>query len=247
MIRAMYTATSGMLVRGTEQFDMLANNLANVGTPGFKAQYLHQLSHPVASPLSVPTDVQVNQGLRYEDTAPGQNQFTGEDLDLALEGGDFFFTVALPDGRTAYTRNGHLKRNAQGWITDASGNRVQGTAGPLTVPTGAAKVGVDGNGNITADGTPIGKLRLVEFAPGGKIPRPLGHSLFLADEANPPRPADAKATVLQGYVQRSNVNVVQEMIRLIEAVRSMESYQKVAIAASDETTGQLVRQTGRVG
>lgn len=245
MIRALYTATSGMLVRGTDQFDMLANNLANVGTPGFKAQYLHQISQPVKGPAT-PTDVQVSYTERYEDPAVGQTQFTGEDLDLAIEGGDAFFTVALPDGRTAYTRNGHLRRTAQGFLLDAGGNRILGAAGPLAVPPDTRKILVDASGNLTADGVPAGKLRLAQFDPAGKAPKPLGGSLFVADERNPAKPANADITLSQGYFQRSNVNVVQEMIRLIEAVRSMEAYQKIAIAASDETTGQLVRQTGRV-
>jgi flagellar basal-body rod protein FlgG len=170
-------------------------------------------------------------------------QFTGVDLDLAVEGGAFF-VVQTPSGETAYSRNGHLTRSPDGSILSASGTKVLGEKGPLRVPADAAKITVDAKGMVFADGAPVDRLRLVEFPAGAPAPRLVGGGILLGQEGGEPIPS--QQMVRQGYFERSNVNVVEEMVRLVESTRSMESYQKMAVAASDETTGQLVRQTGRV-
>ena len=241
MIRAMYTASSGTQTIGTDMYDMLAHNLANIDTPGFRAQYMTQSS--LASSGGTNTDYQVGTSSYFEDKRPGPSQYTGEKLDLELEG-DAYFTVQTVDGVTAYSRNGRLKLQADGSLTDKLGNPIMGDGGPITIPRSASSIVVDEKGNISADGVKSGKLKLTSFDEAVTL-KPIGGGLYQA----PPdaEPKEAEVSVRQGYYQRSNVSAVAEMVRMMETVRSVESYTKFIIAASDDTTGPLVRGTGKVG
>lgn len=242
MIRSMYTAASAMMVRGTHQFDALAHNLANANTPGFKAQYLQQVSLAARGDSATPSDVQVNHSKSYEDTRKGNMRFTGNDTDLALERNGFF-TVSLPDGTNAYTRNGRFTRLASGTLADSGGNPVMGERGPITFDPDAETLVIDAEGVVWADGDRSDKLAIVTFPPRVML-EPMGGSLMNAPGGLIGQPADIP--VSQGYFEQSNVSVVEEMVRMMETTRAMESYQKMIVAVNDETTGQLVKQTGRV-
>lgn len=244
MIRSIYTATSGSTTRGNDMYDMLAHNLANVETPGFRAQYMNQTTSATTN-MNVPgTDYQVASFSAFEDKRPGQSVYTGEKLDIDLEG-DAYFVVNTGDGLTAYSRNGRLKVQADGAITDRMGNSIIGeNGGPLTIPPRAVSISIDEKGNIMADGVRAGRIKAVVFEPGTET-KPIGGGLYQVPEGVEANQADVKVT--QGYYERSNVNPVEEMVRMMEVVRSVESYTKFILAASEDTTAPLVKNTGRVG
>lgn len=242
MLRALYTATSASIAKGNEKFDMLAQNLANVDTPGFRAQYINQMTLATQG-QGLQSDVQVGRGELFLDTRQGQVQYTGEKLDVDLEG-DTYLVVTTGDGQTAYSRNGRLKMQLDGAITDRMGNKVMGQAGPLTMNPSSGVVSIDEKGNIFADNVNIGRFRTVSFDESAKL-KPIGGGLYAADPSTTPK--DTETLVTQGYYERSNVSPVEEMVRIIDSVRSVESYTKMIQTVIDETTGPLVRQTGKVG
>lgn len=242
MLRALYTAASGMQTQGSEKFDVLAHNLSNVGTPGFRAQYIRQINLPDRE-FNSATDFQANTLDFFEDKRPGQLEYTGEKFDVDADG-DTYFAVQDAAGGTAYTRNGRFKLRPDGGLVDRMGNRVMGQGGPITIPVRAANVVVDDKGQIFADGAQVAKFKVVEFDPEAKM-MPVGGGLYQAKPGFPPK--DSTEKVYQGYYERSNVNSVEEMVRMMTTVRSVESYSKMLLAASDDTTAPLIRQTGKIG
>lgn len=244
MIRSIYTATSGSTTRGNDMYDMLAHNLANVETPGFRAQYMNQTTSATTNTGAPGTDYQVSSLSAFEDKRPGQAVYTGEKLDVDTDG-DTYLVVTTGDGLTAYSRNGRLKVQADGTITDRMGNSIQAENGTtLNIPPRAVNITIDEKGFITADGVRAGRLKVVSFAPGTET-KPIGGGLYQVPVGVEADPADVKVT--QGYYERSNVDPVQEMVRMLEVVRSVESYTKFILAASEDTTAPLVKGTGRVG
>lgn len=242
MIRALYTAASGMQTQGTDKFDSLTHNMSNATTPGFRAQYIHQVNNPDKN-YPNRSDIQTAALGYFEDKRPGQLEYTGEKYDVDAEG-DTYFVIQMADGETAYTRNGRFKIRPDGSLCDRMGNRVMGQGGPITVPPRAVNVTISEQGQITADGAAVGKLRVVEFGENANM-KPTGGGLYQPAPGTVPK--DSTETVHQGYYERSNVNSVEEMVRMMAAVRSVESYGKLILSASDDTTAPLIRQTGRVG
>lgn len=242
MLRALYTAASGMQTQGTDKFDALAHNLSNVTTPGFRAQYIRQINVPDQE-FNSDTDFQTNYVESYEDKRPGHIEYTGEKFDVDSEG-DTYFVVQMADGETAYTRNGRFKLRPDGSLCDRMGNRVMGQGGPITIPPRAGTVAIDEKGQILADGAAAGRLKVVDFE-GDPRMKPIGGGLYRASSGVTPK--DSTERVYQGYYERSNVNAVEEMVRMMTAVRSVESYGKMLLTVSDDTTAPLIRQTGKVG
>ncbi len=214
------------------ELDVVANNMANVNTNGFKAEhtlfeeYLNSGAH---EDNFVPQDRRVSyvqdRGT-FHDFAQGATQLTSNPLDIAIEG-DGFLAVQTAGGER-YTRDGNLHLNAQGQLVTASGDALLGTAGPIVFqPT-------DHDINISPDGTVTvleglsrtdsirGKLRVVNFADAQKLLKQGGNLLSAEGAAAQP---DTKSTIRQGYVEKSNVNAVTEMSRMVEIMRT---YQQVA-------------------
>ncbi|MBX6377255.1 MAG: flagellar basal-body rod protein FlgG [Clostridia bacterium] len=257
MLQAMWAAASGMRA---EQWkvDILANNLANVNTAGFKgsraafADLLYRtLDGALGRAVGGPGPVQVGTGVRlmaaYRDFTQGNLLETGRDLDLAVDGRGFFM-VELPDGRVALTRDGNFGVDAEGNLVDARGNRVLDDGGnPIELPTDARRITIDPSGRI-----------VVQRANGGEdeagvvglasVPNPdgleqIGDNLWMTTAASGDyeqgAPGDGDlglGLVRQGFVEGSNVQVVQAMVDLITAQRAYEMNAK-AIQASDEMLG----------
>jgi flagellar basal-body rod protein FlgF len=210
------------------QLDVVANNIANVNTAGYKsdnALFEEYLNTPAHEDNFVGSDRRVSfvqdRGT-YRDFTQGSTDETKNPLDVAIDG-TAFLTVQTPGGER-YTRDGGLHLDAQGQLVTVAGNPVLGTAGPIVFqPT-------DHDVNITADGTITvvegngrtdaqrGKLRLVNFADAQKMLKE-GFNLYTAGEGGAPQP-DTKSTVRQGYIERSNVNSVAEMSRMMEITRA---------------------------
>lgn len=247
---SLYSAATGMEAQQMN-LDTIANNLANVNTPGFKRSkiefqdLLYQKPRSAGSDAGggniVPTGIEIGNGSRVASTSKeftqGQLTSTGGNLDLAIQG-DGFYEVQQPDGTTAYTRDGSLKLNATGQVVTSDGLPVLGGFQPI--PSGTTSISVAQTGEVTlqsASGTQTFRLTLTRFAnPGGL--RSLGGNLYQETPASgTPETGNAGeqgfGTIMQGYVESSNVNLVEEMVNLITAQRAYEINSK-SIQASDE-------------
>ena len=247
---SLYSAATGMEAQQLN-LNTIANNLANVNTPGFKRSKIEfqdlLYQRPRASGADagggniVPTGIEIGNGTRVASTSKvftqGQLTNSGEKLDIALQG-DGFFEVQKPDGTVAYTRDGSFKTNAQGQVVTTDGMPV--LSGFQPIPAGATSVAVSQDGNVTvqtASGTTNFRLTLSRFAnPAGL--RSIGGNLYeesavfgTSEIGNPGEQGFAQT--MQGYVETSNVNIVEEMVNLIVAQRAYEVNSK-SIQASDE-------------
>jgi flagellar basal-body rod protein FlgG len=252
MIRALFTAATGMLAQQLN-LDSIANNLANVNTTGFKRNrvdfqdLLYQTLRPAgtrsAGGVEVPTGIQVGHGTRPVATqkiwSQGNFQQTENPLDLVIEG-DGFFQLNRPDGTIAYTRAGAFKRDSQGQIVNSDGYVLQPA---LTIPDDAASISIGSDGTvsvITAGQTTPQQLGQVELA---RFPNPaglnaIGKNLFLETAASGAAVTgvpgqNGTGSVNQGFLEMSNVAVVEEMVQMIAAQRAFEVNSK-AIRSADE-------------
>jgi flagellar basal-body rod protein FlgG len=256
MIRSLWTAATGM--EGQQlNIDTISNNLANVNTSGFKKsrvnfqdlmyQSLRAAGTPNNQGSQVPTGIEVGHGVRPAATqklfSQGSFQKTGNTLDIAIEG-DGFFQVLRPDGTLAYTRDGSLKRDNNGRIVTSDGYPIQPG---ITIPEATVSVNVTAEGNVlvkepgSEELNEIGQMELANFSnPAGL--KSVGRNLFVqtpsSGEALTGNPAtDGFGTLAQGYLEQSNVKVVEEMVNMIAAQRAYEINSK-AIRASDEMLQQ---------
>jgi flagellar basal-body rod protein FlgG len=251
MIRALYTAASGMQAQELN-LDNVANNLANSSTAGFRSRRLQfedliyqNLIMPGAAASQQTTLVaglQVGLGTRSaaSEVLQTQGDFTqtGNPLDLTIQG-QGFFQVLLPDGQTAYTRAGSFHLDASGNLVTQDGNPVQPN---IAIPQGALSVTVaqDGTVSVTLAGQTaaqqVGVLQLALFNnPGGL--NSTGSNLFLATTASgdpivgAPNGSEGLGSIIQGMLEQSNVSVVDEFVNMIVAQRSYEASSRVVNAA----------------
>ncbi|MCU0864384.1 MAG: flagellar basal-body rod protein FlgG [Planctomycetes bacterium] len=254
MLKSLYTTATGMKAQQT-MVDMIANNIANVNTAGFKKSqasfedlFYVTLQSPGlargAGDAAVPIGTQIGSGTRLNGTTKvfttGTLEITERNLDVAIDG-DGFFAVTLPDGTTGYTRDGALHLNAEGKIVTGSGNVL---LPEISVPNDALEIAIDPEGrvNVRTAGSPdtstlLGQITLHRFV------NPSG---MLAVGANVLRPSEASGAPItntpgqtglgllkQGFVERSNVQIVNELVNLIVAQRAYEVNSR-AIQASDQ-------------
>lgn len=250
MLRALYSAAAGMESQQLN-LDVISNNLANVNTTGFKksiAEFQELLYQTTREPGAdqgsgneLPTGIQVGQGSRAVATEKiftnGDLSQTGEQLDVAVQG-DGFFEVQMPDGSLAYTRDGAFNTSATGQIVTSDGLPLQ--AGFQPVPAGTTNITIGSNGNVTytsASGTTSFQVQLVRFAnPAGL--ESMGSNLYKETLASGTPQigtpgTNGFGTLNQGYLELSNVQVVEEMVNLILAQRAYEVNSK-AVQACDE-------------
>ena len=238
MNTGMYAALTGNL-SAQRRLDVISNNLANASTTGFKADQI-QFESILAS-VKNSTEGPVFSNDRYStDFSSGGLQRTDNALDVALEG-DGFFVGNTPQG-IAYTRQGNFHRGPGGKLVTADGYEVQGGGGAITL-NGGSKIEIGGNGQVSVDGNVVGNISVVDF------PRPYaldkaGNGLYLP--TNPQTATTASsAGVKQGYLESSNVKVVVEMARMIEASRYFEICAK-AVKAYDDLNARAANDLGKV-
>ena len=224
------------------QMDVVANNVANVNTNGYKAdkslfeEYLMPGAH---EDNFVGRDRRVSfvqDRATYRDFSEGANEQTGNPLDVAINGKGFL-VVQTPAGER-YTRDGALQINAQGQLVTVAGNPVLVTNGPIVIQPTDHDINISGDGTVTvlegvnaAADSVRGKLRVVSFAQAQKLLKE-GSNLYAAGEGGVPR-ADHASTVRQGYVEKSNVNATVEMSRLVEVSRAYTAMSTLLQQASD--------------
>jgi flagellar basal-body rod protein FlgG len=238
MITALYNAASG-IVANQVKLDVLANNLANAETPGFKADLVSLVAEDVVRPRpgeTTPTPSHVVTGRGGVDMTPGPCRPTGNPLDFAILGSGLF-VVATPAGER-FTRAGGFTRDAEGYLTTLQGYRVLGEQGPLRVPEGGVRLEAGGR---LAGGD---RFRIVAGPDGQALEKAEGNLYAPAPGAAPPSPVETPA-VVQGHVEGSNVNVVLAMVEMLVTLRSAEAYQRT-IQAADQMIGRAVNDLGRV-
>lgn len=260
MIRSLHIAKTGLEAQQT-QLDVISNNLANTATTGYKRsravfedliyQTLREPGAPTTDQTQSPTGLQVGTGVRAVATvrnfAQGALTQTNNTMDIAISGAGFF-QVEKPDGTIAYTRDGSFQVNSEGVLVNQAGFPVQG---PITVPPETQQITIssDGQVNATLAGqiTPqeLGRINLITFVnPSGL--NAIGGNLFLETPASG-QPEEQEpgsngaGTLLQSYVEASNVNVVEELVGLIATQRAYDINSK-AVTASD----QMLQRLGQI-
>ena len=259
MIRSLYVAKTGLEAQLT-QLDVVSNNLANVGTTGFKRsravfedlmyQNLRQVGGQTSDQTRLPSGLQVGTGVHVVATerihAQGNMTKTDNPKDIAINGSGFF-QVLMPDGTTSYTRDGSFQTDKDGQLVTASGFTIQP---PITIPQNATSmtVGRDGIVSVTQAGSTatvqVGQLQLATFLnPAGLESK--GENLFTeADSSGAPNllnpGLDGAGILSQGYTEASNVNVVEELVNMIATQRAYEINSK-SIQTSDQMLQRLTQ------
>jgi flagellar basal-body rod protein FlgF len=213
--------------------EVVAGNIANADTPGFKASEAifaaHLARQQGSSASGAARDLAFTQDrATWRDMAPGALQQTGNPLDLAISG-EGFFAVETPRGER-FTRSGRFTLSPEGQVVDAEGHAVLTDGGnPLTLPAGTSRIEIQGDGTLRADGAAQGRLRLVRFEDPQKL-QAEGDRLFAPGQGQEALPLDRPA-VVQGAVEASNVRSVVELTRL---TAEMREYQFAAQFAEKE-------------
>jgi flagellar basal-body rod protein FlgG len=259
MIRSLWIAKTGLDAQQT-QLDTISHNLANVATNAYKRshavfedmlyQNMRQAGGQSTQQTMLPTGLQIGTGVRPVATSriftQGNLQQTGNQLDLAINGNGFF-PVQLPDGTEAYTRDGSFRIDAEGQLVTSNGYPL---APPVALPpnTQSITIGLDGiiTAQVSGQAAPvqIGQIQLATFVnPAGLEPR--GQNLFTETAASGTpmvgQPGlNGAGELNQGYVETSNVNVVEELVAMIQTQRAYEINSK-AIQTSDQMLGRLTQ------
>ena len=259
MMRSLWISKSGMEAQQT-QLDHISHNLANSGTNGYKRshavfedlmyQNLRQSGANSSEQTQLPTGLQVGLGVRPVATSrqfsQGSLQQTTNYLDVAIKGNGFF-PVSMPDGTTGYTRDGSFQLDNQGQLVTNNGYQIQPG---ITVPANATAVTIGADGTVTAAISGqntvqnLGQIQLTNFInPAGLEPR--GENLYTETPASgTPQTAnpgtDSTGTLAQGFVETSNVNVVEELVTMIQTQRAYELNSK-AIQTSDQMLQRLAQ------
>jgi flagellar basal-body rod protein FlgG len=240
MIRGLYVAAEGMAARQKAQ-DVLAMNLANVNTTGFKAdrpvfetalqRTLYRVEGTGATPIGT-LSAGALLTTTYTDLQPGPLMRTGNPLDVAIEG-EGYFAVQTPAG-IRYTRNGAFSLNAEGILITREGFPVLGTQGVIRLPRNATlEIGEDGS--LRIDGKVVDRLQIVQ----GTMRKDTNG--WLVGNATPV----ATPRLITGMLEGANVNIVREMVEMIEYLRAYETHQR-AIQAQDETLGRAINEIARI-
>jgi flagellar basal-body rod protein FlgG len=257
MIRALYTAASGMSAQQAN-IDNVANNLANVNTTGFKKtrmefeDLVYQQTKAAGSATSnsgeAPIGLEIGLGTRpvatARDFSTGNMQSTGNSLDIAIEGRGFL-QVSMPDGTVGYTRSGSLHLNAEGALVTAEGYPLEPQ---ITIPPNATSISIsrDGIVSVAISGQSatqqVGTIELASFQNAAGLQAAGGNIYTVTTASGEPTTgvpgSDGIGTVAQGFLEESNVSVVEEMVNMILGQRAYEANSKI-VKAADEMLQQV--------
>ena len=259
MMNSLWIAKTGMTAQQTN-LDVISHNLAHVSTTGFKRnnavfedliyQNLRQVGSQTTEDSQLPTGLHLGLGVNVVATSrtftQGSLQQTNNNLDVAADGNGFF-EITMPDGTTSYTRDGSFKLDSQGRVVTSGGLPV---APGITVPADAKQISISQSGvvTVTVAGNPtpqqIGQLTMSSFInPAGL--EPVGQNLYLESAASGAPQQGTPGTnglgiIRQGFVENSNVNVVEELVNMIQAQRAYEMNSK-AIQTSDQMLAKLAQ------
>ena len=235
MNRRIYPVLSGAITH-ERHLELLAHNLANIHTAGFKKDEVvfGTILARVPGPSVAGMDLFPEVAMVRPDTSQGTLRNTGHDLDVALEG-DGFLVVSTPSGLRHF-RGGSLRVNQNGELATHAGDPVLGRGGPIELAPG--QITINQSGTVRVDGKEVGQLR-IERVPSSTVPVKAGNLYWVP----PDRPEEATGVIVhQGFLELSNVNPSMELIDMIQVTRGYEQMQK-AIQAMDELTGQIIQSS----
>ncbi len=249
MTRGVYTAAAGMMANQAAQ-DAIAQNLANAATTGYKEDIprFESFQEALASRLSPADQASIGTlgsgaGLKDETTnfADGSLQKSGNPLDVAVTG-DAALVIQTPQG-VRLSRDGSLSMDTRGTLVQTNGNApVLGDNNrPIQIPAKAKDIVINPGGIVTADGVRVGKLRLAGLSSSDN-PVKVGDNQYTVAAL---RPASPTATVRQGFLEASNVNIVKEMVSMISIMRAYETNQKM-MQSEDDATNKSVNEVSKV-
>jgi len=255
MVRGLYTAWTG-LYNEQKRLDVIANNIANSATTGYKqegvtSQSFDDMLAIKVRDYSVRNDeiigsmsLGVKVGEVYTNYGQGSVRSTGNTYDLALDGNGFFtmrVTDTAGNDHIRYTRAGNFTITQEGYITDADGNHLQSEAGDLIVPTDA-EIMIDKDGSVFANGELIDRITIRDFADYNYLKK---YADTMYEPVDGATEIESNGSILQGWLEQSNVNVVKEMTQMIAITRAYEANQKI-VQTMDNTLDQAVNNVGRV-
>jgi len=248
MENALLLGLSRQVALGRE-LEVVANNLANINTTGYKADrsIFEQFLMPPASGEDFPAGSQqvsfVRDRATWHNMGSGAIQRTGGPTDVAIDG-DGFLVVQTPRGQR-YTRNGALQINAAGTLVTSAGDPVLGVGGPIQFQTTDSNISIGEDGTITVregasatSDSSRGKLQIVTFANNDQLQKE-GSSLFAAPNGVVSQPASANTKVVQGAIEQSNVSAVAEMARMIDITRTYTQISNILLQEANERTSAL--------
>lgn len=254
MVRGLYTGWTGMY-NEQKRLDVISNNLANSATVGFKKEGATSQSFKDVLTIKVRDDHgdsyigNMNLGVKigeiYTDYSQGSVRETGNTYDMAIDGSGFF-TIAYTDANgntsTRYTRAGEFMITKEGYVVTSEGQHLMGESDWLQVPVDAAEVVIDTDGTVYADGTAVDVVKLTDFENYDYLKK-FGETMYQPVQGAVEK--EATGSILQGYTEQSNVNVVSEMVNLINITRAYEANQKV-IKAMDDLLQIDVSSVGKI-
>jgi flagellar basal-body rod protein FlgF len=245
MDSGIYTGFSGLKAH-SDALEILANNLANLNTTGFKedkAFYTYINQSLAASPNSGDLNTTVNQTIKTQsflNAQEGSLNATNRPLDVAIAGNGFL-AVQTPHG-IRYTRNGSLELNAQSVLTTADGYPVLG-AGGRTITLGPGKIGIGEDGAVALDGAEVDHLKVVAFDDVSVLEKE-GNSLFLSKKGQDAEKR-SDATIKSGYLEQSNVNPVTSIVGMVNIMRHFEAIQKSLNLIMNDINSKAIERLGR--
>lgn len=249
MLNGLYSSATALNINMHNQ-DLISHNLAHVNVPGYKRsiqtvgtfddviERMNENGDTVYENAgSFPVNKNIN-GVHFAafktDFSQGRMEETGDNLNVALDGSGFF--VVQGENGPLYTRNGDFKLNANNQLVLPSGFVVEGEGGPIEI-SNALRASFAQDGTISVDGEEVGKLRVVNFADLNQL-RPAGTTLFAAPENANPEDVDlANTRIMGGFLESSNTQAVDELIKMIAGMRHFEAAQKTLTSIS-ETLGK---------
>jgi flagellar basal-body rod protein FlgF len=271
VLKGLYTAASGMLAELIHT-DMLADNLANVSTVGYKRRNSNMQAFPEmmmervnrlqnrdakaggdGRPMKGARLGAVHSGASLRETKIMYDQGTlfqtGNKLDVALEGNGFFVVQGGPNNQQFYTRAGHFIVDSEGFLSTPNGQRILGEGNaPIELGQNLSQVSFTDNGGVFVNNEQVGQMRLVTFSDPGVLQK-YGEALFqLAPNKQNVQPVEAPPgtlRVVQGSLEMSNTNAIYEMMQTITALRYYESMQR-NISVQNETLGRLITEAGKI-
>lgn len=257
MVRGLYTAYTGM-VNQQKRLDTITNNLANASTTAYKREgatarsfdeYLgvrvndKTVGNLVTSIGNMSLGVKI--GENYTDYSQGSLKNTENTYDLAIEGNGFFvisFTNKNGEQSIKYTRDGNFTVDTEGALRTTDGDYVQGEGGDIYIPTDAAEVAILSTGEIYADDEYVDTITMTDFEDYDYLKK-YGENMY--ETVDGATEIESSAIIHQGYLETSNINVVNEMVEMITITRAYESNQK-ALQTADEMIEKAVNDVGRL-
>lgn len=241
MIKGIYSSASAMIPRLRQQ-EVIANNIANVSTPGFKKDsiFIGELSQAQARHKMVKSDWErpmIDQV--YTDYSQGSFERTGTPLDIALEGAGFF-VAQTPEGEEILLRNGSFAADDLGFVVTADGDKVLGSGGPIQLPPG--DIAVSDDGVISVDGEEISTLRIAIVDDPRSLEKRGAGKFYIPDGVQ--IQAAVRFVVRQGFLESSNVDIITQMVEMIASYRAYEADAQ-ALKTQDESLERLISEVGR--